>query len=384
MSAAGALDRLMSLPSVTADGAAAVATALASASAAIARLDQALAGHPLRQAFLFRARLEAVRQQAAVDGDMIDPWHLAAGIEGLRFRMDPYLPIIERGRIFDAARAALTLHQWLVEPDFDQEGDVQRAEAMLATQSAALPPLLAAAQGFRQWIDGGEARAPLRAALVRYWTRRYLLRVPIPLTGAVALRAEVSWEADAWIPAFLRALEKEAAHGLDLLTTLERAWLDARALLGHRRTTSHAASAVDLLAATPLMSATTLAGALGIAVKNAIRILDQLCAAGIALELTHRSKRRLFGLSGLARLRDAVAPPYRPNPNRGPGRPRNKPIDDEVEPVMLPLPSVSPIERRAFDYSVLEEATAHLDAVIRRARQTFNAIIQHSHQATTE
>ena len=160
MSAAGALDRLMSLPSVTADGAADGATALASASAAIARLDQALAGHPLRQAFLFRARLEAVRQQAAVDGDMIDPWHLAARIEGLRFRMDPYLPIIERGRIFDAARAALTLRQWLVEPDFDQEGDVQRAEAMRATQSAALPPLLAAAQGFRQWIDGGEAVPP--------------------------------------------------------------------------------------------------------------------------------------------------------------------------------------------------------------------------------
>ena len=109
---------------------------------------------------------------------------------------------------------------------------------MLATQSAALPPLLAAAQGFRQWIDGGEARAPLRAALVRYWTRRYLLRVPIPLTGAAALRAEVSWKADAWIPAFLRALEKVAAHGLDLLTTLERAWL-ARALpaTGARRHT---------------------------------------------------------------------------------------------------------------------------------------------------
>jgi hypothetical protein len=92
MSAAGALDRLMRLPRATADGAAAVATALASASAAIARLDQAPAGHPLRPAFLFRARLEAVRQQAVVDGDMIDLWHLAAGIEGLRFRMGPLSP----------------------------------------------------------------------------------------------------------------------------------------------------------------------------------------------------------------------------------------------------------------------------------------------------
>ena len=28
----------------------------------------------------------------------------------------------------------LALHQWLVEPDFDQEGEVQRAEAVLGAQ----------------------------------------------------------------------------------------------------------------------------------------------------------------------------------------------------------------------------------------------------------
>ena len=106
-----------------------LAGALAGAAAAIARLDQALASHPLAQAFLYRARLESVRRQAAVDGQLIDPWHLAATIEGLRLRMDPYLRIIDRGDILDKARAALTLHQWIVEPDFDQEGEVQRAEA---------------------------------------------------------------------------------------------------------------------------------------------------------------------------------------------------------------------------------------------------------------
>jgi hypothetical protein len=75
-----------------------LAGALAGAAAAIARLDQALAGHPLAQAFLYRARLDAVRRQAAVDGQLIDPWHLAATIEGLRLRlrMDPYLRIIDR------------------------------------------------------------------------------------------------------------------------------------------------------------------------------------------------------------------------------------------------------------------------------------------------
>src|SRR5690349_9888957 len=86
--------------------------ALARAAAGFGRLDQALAGHPLRPALLYRTRLEAVRRQAAVDGQAIDPWHLAAVLEGLRLRMDGALRIIDRGQIFVAARHALTLHQW--------------------------------------------------------------------------------------------------------------------------------------------------------------------------------------------------------------------------------------------------------------------------------
>ena len=365
-----ALDRLVALPGerVAADGAA--IRALAAASAAIARLDQALAGHPLQQAFLYRARLEAVRQQAAVDGTLIDRWHLAATIEGLRLRMDPYLRIIDRGTILDAARTALALHQWLVEPDFDQEGEVQRAEAVLAAQPGTLPPLLAAAQGFREWIESGERRASIRSALVRFWIRNHLLRQPVPLTGAAALRAEQSWESKNWLPAFLRALEREATDSLDLLYMMERSWFEARHGIAGRRKNSHASQAVDLLAAAPMLSATTLARILGIAVKNAIRILDELQAAGIAIEITHRSKRRLFGLAGLAPLREVVRPPYRPDPGRRPGRPRHEIVADEAESEteVRPLPPLSPIKHRAFDYTALDEAMADLDDVIRRTR----------------
>ena len=65
-----------------------LAVALERAAGAIARLDQALAMHPLPPAFLYSARLEAVRRQAAVNGHGLDPWHLAANLEGLRLRMD--------------------------------------------------------------------------------------------------------------------------------------------------------------------------------------------------------------------------------------------------------------------------------------------------------
>jgi hypothetical protein len=350
-----------------------LAVSLAGASAAVARLDQALAGHPLAQAFVYRARLDAVRRQAAVDGQLIDPWHLAATIEGLRLRMDPYLRIIDRGAILDKARAALALHQWIVEPDFDQEGDVQRAEALLAMQPASFPPLIAAAQGFREWIEMGEARPAMRAAMIRFWRKRGTFRLPIPLTGAASLRPEQSWDPADWLPAFLVAIEHEALDGLDLLYATERAWFAARRAVAGRRRDSHDAAAVDVLAATPVLSATTLARILGIALTNASRILDGLVTAEIAIEVAHRAKRRLFALQGLAPLRDVVRPPYRPDRNRGRGRPRHE-IAEDVPEEPPPLPPLTQIERRAFDYTALEEAMAHLDAVVRTSRHALRAM----------
>jgi hypothetical protein len=360
-----------------------LAAALAGAAAAVARLDQALAGHPLAHAFLHRPRLAAVRKQAAADGQLIDPWHLAATIEGLRLRMDPILRIIDRADILEKAKAALTLHQWIVEPDFDQEGEVQRAEALLARQPASLPPLIAAPQGLRAWIESSETRPAMRSAMIRFWRKRRCLRLPVPLTGAAALRSGQSWEQEQWLPAFFQAIEREAADGLDLVATMERAWFDARRGIAGRRKDSHDAAAVDVLAAAPVLPATTLARVLGIAVKNAIRILDTLVAADIAIEVTHRSKRRLFGLQGLTPLRDVVRPPYRREPGRGRGPPPIPSFDDDFAnpPLLPPPPPLTPIERRAFDYTALEEAMAHLDAVVRVSRVALRAISDGTHGA---
>jgi hypothetical protein len=67
-----------------------------------------------------------------------------------------------------------------------------------------------------------------------------------------------------------------------------RAWFEARRGIAGRRRDSHDARAVDLLAAAPVNSAATLAAMLGIATKNAMRILDGLVAAEIAIEVSHR------------------------------------------------------------------------------------------------
>jgi hypothetical protein len=352
----------------------ALAGSLERASRGIARLDQALDGHPLLPAFLYRARLEAVRRQAAVDGQLIDPWHLAAVLEGLRLRMDHAMRVIDRGVIFDAARHALTLHQWLTVPDFDQEGEVQQAEAALATPEARISPLLSGALGVRAWLDRDGTRPPIRAALVRYWTRHRVFRAPVPLTGATALRAETPWAIDAWVPIFLTALADEADDARQMLLDMERAWFAARRAVTGRRSNSRAGMAIDMLAAAPLISATSLAMGLGMAAKNALELLTGLCADEIVIEVTHRSKRRLFGLAGLAPLRDEISPPRRPEPGRGRGRPPT--IQLEVEQPLAPPPErpMTPIERRAIDYGELEGAMAHLELTIRDTRRTLDVL----------
>jgi hypothetical protein len=130
--------------------------------------------------------------------------------------------------------------------------------------------------------------------------------------SARALQSDTSWDELVRIPAFLASLAEEAADALDLLFAMEPAWLGAAAAVAGRRRSSRAAAAVDILAAASLVSATSLAAGPGMAVKNAAALLDAFRAAGVAVEVTHRSKRRLFGLSGLAPLRDAGRPPYRP------------------------------------------------------------------------
>ncbi|WP_439548900.1 hypothetical protein [Falsiroseomonas sp.] len=365
-------------PSPTSVGEPAILAALARAAASVARLDQATARHPLLPALLHRARLDAVRRQAAVDGQLIDPWHLAALIEGLRpRRMAGALSIAEAGGVFEAGRTALTLHRWLTAPDFDEEGEARQAVAALAASTAMGVTVLDAAHGAWRWLEDGGRRAPLRAAMTRHWVSSGLLRAPLPLTGAAALRAEADWDLPGWTRAFLVALADEADDILNLLYDLERGWGAARrAVAGHRRH-SHTPRAVDLLAAVPLISATTLARALGISIKSALAILDALRRDGIAVEVTGRAARRLFGLAGLAPLAAAVAPPRRPEPGRGRGRPRLLPPPDEAPPP--PLPPAAPLGPAAwqgFDYSDLDAAMAAVDAAIRGARRGLDRVVR--------
>ena len=168
----------------------------------------------------------------------------------------------------------------------------------------------------------------------------------------------------------MQAVAAEAADGLALLRLIERSWWHARHAVAGRRRDSHAAAAIDLLAAAPLLSATSLAQLLGIAIKNAIRLLDGFVVQGLASEVTHRSKRRLYGLTHLAPLRAATTAPRRPG---RPGAAVIEPVDAVAgKPLgpLVPSPPLPPRERREFDFSDIDQLLDLTDQAIRRTQRT--------------
>ena len=144
---------------------------------------------------------------------------------------------------------------------------------------------------------------------------------------------------------------------LPRLVAWECTWFATRSALAGRRWASHATG-------------------LRIIVKNASRQPDSFCTIGIAVEVTHRSQRRLFGLTGLAPLGDEVAPPHRPEPGRGQGRLRLLPTEAADTAGSPPaLPPLSPLAWRAFDYGDLAEAITQLDHAIRYALRSLEMIV---------
>lgn len=327
------------------------------------QLDQQIHRHPLRDVILFRSRLEAARNCAAVDGYLVDPWHLAAVLEGLRPRIRGQ-NVFERGTEIDAARAAFTQYQWLARPTGLQKKAIAQARVMAQPLTQGIGPFLGSAMAFRQWVEAGESRAPFRGALMEVWREDGVLRTPLPLTGAAAFRSGASWDVRTWVPCWLQALEDEADAISIMTRTLEASWRTARLQADGQRRTSRARAAIDVIAAHPVISATTLAARLSMSIKAACQLLERFVENGLIVEVTHRSARRLFALRDMAPLRATVQPRAKVVAGRKRGRPRASAIEDDMNVADIGVvQDFSPLERWAPDYSELKAAMAEIDAL---------------------
>ena len=244
----------------------------------------------------------------------------------------------DAGALQDAARLALDYHRWLAAPDGDAEeqvlvgpGRARRAGAPTASRCL-MPP---GAPGSGSSAAGRARRcAPHWCGAGARWA-----------CSAPRCRSPGRPRSGPTSPGIRRS-GSAASCGRSPRRRGRRSTCSSRwsgdgcaaraAVAAGRRRTSRTPAAVDLLAAVPLVSATTLAAALEMSVKAACAILDELVRLEVAVEVTHRHSRRLFGLAGLAPLRQAAAPPRRPLPGRGRGRPREVPAVVEVPPEVLP------------------------------------------------
>jgi hypothetical protein len=359
-----------------------IVTATASAKAShaafyLGRLDQALKTTRITPALLFRHRLDAIEQHAAVDGHLIDPWYLVAELHGLTPKVRG-IDGFERGTAIDAAHHAFALWQWFTRPKEDQRDAIEAAERALRDQSSGWGPVLDAGIAFHHWLQAGHARAPFCAALSRYWQSQGLLRMPLFLTGIKALSPETPWQIDRWLSCWLDALTGEIRITHALLDQVARAHTHALEACGAQRRHSRAPQAITIMTVQPLVSASMLADRLTMTVQNAQCLLNRFVKRGIAIEVTHRAAYRLFGLAGLSPLRAIVVPPHRPVPGRKRGRPRkddpatacvaNTEEEDHLYLQSEPLrkASLGPI---MFDYDELADAMAKADeAMMRSAR----------------
>lgn len=340
-----------------------VATVLGRAALRCGQLDQQINAHPLRDVVLFRSRLEAARNCAAVDGFLVDPWHLAAVLEGLRPRIRGR-DAFERGTEVDAVQAAFEQYQWLAKPTGRQREAIAEATAVINSMTQNMGPFLGGALAFRQWIEAGQGRAPFRGALMAMWREHGVLRTPLPLTGAMAFRSGTSWAVRTWVPRWLEAIEDEAEVIRVVARTLEASWRAARLQAGGQRRTSRALAAIDVIAAHPVISATTLAARLSMSIKAACQLLERFVENGLIVEVTHRSARRLFALRDMSPLRETVQPRAKVVAGRKRGRPRASAIEDDMNVENTgSVQDFRPLERWTPDYSELEAAMAGIDAL---------------------
>lgn len=349
-------------------GASGVGRQLIGCTAAIVRLDQRLTMHPLLHAFLFRSRLDAIERQAAVDGEVVDPFRLVAVLEGLPL-CQPDSPE-DRMLQHDASWCAYDLYAWLAHPGGRRQRSINAALRAIEGEDPDQGILLQAAEAYYRWIwKRNRRRAPMRAALVTAWQNAGLFAAPVPLTAPAAFRPDAPTDRIEWIADFLHELQLEAVRFDDLLSRMEYAWTFARRAVRGQRSTNRAGLVVDLLMLHPLASATGIAHCTGLSINAALQILERLQDQGIVVEVTNRSARRLFAMRAFEGISDCIRPPQR--------RSRGKTTRDEPE---IASSSFSPVLKRIqrdelppLDYTDLDQALAAADRAVARFLERIDA-----------
>ncbi len=270
-------------------------TAIATCSAAIARIDARVSASPVASAWARQAAWTGYARALQLQSAEIEEIDLFSWACGFQIAARPLRPttvdLFDRFGPWAAALADPDLLAW------------QDALPTAIGEPAAArdhPPLVRALDSVRQYarLEGG--MAPWLALPFAVRDRRAAVRaLPCLTGGAKAFRMKRTPNEADWLAA-IRALEASALSGLERLEQLERIYRDAqRAIMAEFRP----GALPRLLALTfhrPLVSPQSVSDQMGLSVAGASKLLDRAAAAGLLIEITKRRTWRQFLRADLA------------------------------------------------------------------------------------
>jgi hypothetical protein len=189
----------------------------------------------------------------------------------------------------------------------DREGDAHARIAawlQLVADLGVLPALPAAALAFHAWTanppvprgEGVLGRLLIPVMLrARGKTRHHALAFATGLQQAWP-RPRRGTPRESQIAALLEAIAHAAAHGLEAHHRLALAKTALARPLAGRRSSSRLAALADLLLGYPLVSAPMAARHLGVSLRGATLLIEELVQAGCVCERTGRARYRAFSI----------------------------------------------------------------------------------------
>ncbi len=288
--------------------------ALERAALALGRLDQALSGHPLRTAWLHRARLGAAQRGAAEDGRAVDPGRLLALVLELP---------ADRRRDYGAEAHALRLFRALQRQD-DEMGEGETGGAGAADAAPALddlleildreagrhPVLSAAGHALWQWRRSGRPPGIGQVAVPLFLARTGLAGAPLP---GLCLAPPPAEPLDLWLGRWLNGLAARADQARRGLDGLALTWTLWRRRIGERRSSSRLVRLAGLAAAMPRLSPALAERHLGCTRRGACLLLAELARLGVLREVTGRRAWKLYVTEDLGTPDLGAAPPPGPD-----------------------------------------------------------------------
>ncbi|PTD24615.1 hypothetical protein CV103_07285 [Sphingomonas fennica] len=317
-------------------------TAIASCSAAIARLDARISASSVGSAWSLRAAWTGFAEALQLQGVEIDEidvfsWGCGLNIPGRAIRATHLDEFAE----FDGWRQAL------LSSDPLEWRDALPPSVFDQPEAAEHPPLIRAIDRVRQYSRQLGTIAPW-LGLPFSLRDQGLSHVPLPCLcgGAKAMRLKPRLSDTDWLP-IVRALQRAAADGTERLDQLERLYRDAQRAIVSEYRPGALPSLAALTIHRPLLSPQFVSEALGLTIAGASKLLERGVGSGLLVEVTRRRSWRVFVAGDLA-VTFGYASPQR-------GRPRLEP----------PPPPVDRSLRQVFDS--FDEQMAEIDRLLARS-----------------